>query len=49
VARSNGIEPKDFFKLLYAILLGAERGPRLGPYIIDVGKDKVVEMLKQYA
>jgi lysyl-tRNA synthetase class 1 len=48
VARSNGIEPKDFFKLLYAILLGAERGPRLGPYIIDVGRERVVEMLKQY-
>ncbi|MEM2760386.1 MAG: lysine--tRNA ligase [Nitrososphaerales archaeon] len=48
VARSNGIEPRDFFKLLYAILLGAERGPRLGPYMIDVGTDKVVETLKQY-
>lgn len=48
IARSNGIEPKDFFKLLYAILLGAERGPRLGPYIVDVGAEKVAEMLKQY-
>jgi lysyl-tRNA synthetase class 1 len=48
VARSNGIEPKDFFKLLYAILVGAERGPRLGPYIIDVGKEGVMEAIKQY-
>ena len=48
VARSNNIEPKDFFKLLYAILLDAERGPRLGPYIIDVGIDKVIITLKQY-
>jgi lysyl-tRNA synthetase class 1 len=48
VARSNEIEPKDFFKLLYTILLGAERGPRLGPYIVDVGTDKVIGVLKQY-
>ncbi|MFQ5940780.1 MAG: lysine--tRNA ligase [Nitrososphaerales archaeon] len=48
VARSNGIEPRDFFKLLYAILLGVERGPRLGPYIVDVSREKVVETLKQY-
>ena len=48
VARSNNIEPKDFFKLLYAILLDAERGPRLGPYIIDIGIDKVIITLKQY-
>lgn len=47
-ARNNDIEPKDFFKLLYGILLGAERGPRLGPYIVDVGNDRVVEALKQY-
>jgi lysyl-tRNA synthetase class 1 len=48
VARGNGIEPKDFFKLIYAILLGSERGPRLGPYIIDVGRDRVVGVLKKH-
>ena len=48
VARSNSIEPKDFFKLLYNILLSADRGPRLGPYIVDVGTEKVVDTLKQY-
>ncbi len=48
IARSNTIEPRDFFKLLYVILLGAERGPRLGPYIFDVGTDRIVETLKHY-
>lgn len=47
-ARRNGLEPKQFFKLLYDILVGADQGPRLGPYIIDVGKEKVAEMLTQY-
>lgn len=48
IARKNGLEPKQFFKLLYTILVGAEYGPRLGPYIIDVGKENVAETLTQY-
>ena len=48
IARKNGLEPKQFFKLLYTILVGAEYGPRLGPYIIDVGKENVAEILSQY-
>ncbi len=48
IARRNGLEPKQFFTLLYKILVGAERGPRLGPYIIDVGREKVAEILVQY-
>jgi lysyl-tRNA synthetase class 1 len=46
VARSHGLEPSDFFNLLYRILLGAQRGPRLGPYIADVGPAKVAQKLK---
>lgn len=48
IARNNDMEPKEFFKLLYSILIGAERGPRLGPYMMDVGKDSVTETLKRY-
>ena len=44
-ARSHGIEPSYLFKLLYKVLLGVESGPRLGPYIIDVGPSKVAEKL----
>ena len=44
--RSNGLEPSDFFKTLYRALLGVERGPRLGPYIRDVGAAKVSERLR---
>jgi lysyl-tRNA synthetase class 1 len=48
IARRNGLEPKEFFTLLYKILVNAEKGPRLGPYIVDIGNEKVVEMLSQY-
>ncbi|MCS6767482.1 MAG: lysine--tRNA ligase [Candidatus Nitrosocaldus sp.] len=46
-ARKHGIEPKEFFRLLYMLLIGAEYGPRLGPYIIDVGRENVVSMLRR--
>lgn len=47
IARSNELEPSALFKALYQILLGVERGPRLGPYIIDVGPGKVSERLRR--
>jgi lysyl-tRNA synthetase class 1 len=44
-ARRHGVQPSSFFKTLYLILIGAERGPRLGPYIKEVGPKKVAEAL----
>lgn len=46
-ARRNGIKPPEFFKTLYKILIGSDRGPRLGPYIVDIGIEKAVEQLQQ--
>jgi lysyl-tRNA synthetase, class I len=46
IARSHGVEPSDFFGVLYRILLGIQRGPRLGPYIVDLGPNKVAKKLK---
>ncbi len=47
VAKRNGIQPGEFFKLLYRILLGGERGPRLGPYIVDTGVERTISSLEQ--
>jgi len=47
-ARKHGIEPKDFFRLLYMLLIGTDYGPRLGPYIIDVGKNNIISMLRRH-
>lgn len=47
VARSHEMEPKSLFRLLYLSLLGAERGPRLGPYIRDLGPDRVSSRLRE--
>ncbi|MDQ3840192.1 MAG: lysine--tRNA ligase [Thermoproteota archaeon] len=40
-ARNNDILPKDFFRLLYRILLNKDRGPKLGNYIVDLGVERV--------
>lgn len=47
VAKGSGMKPADFFKMVYGILIGAERGPRLGPYIFERGKEEVIRKLKE--
>jgi lysyl-tRNA synthetase class 1 len=46
-AKTSGLKPGAFFKTLYAILMGAQQGPRLGPYIIAMGKQNVVAALRR--
>jgi lysyl-tRNA synthetase class 1 len=47
IARKNNIKPGKFFKVLYKILLGANQGPRLGPYILAMGIENVIQALKR--
>jgi lysyl-tRNA synthetase class 1 len=47
IARANELEPKEFFRLLYKIFLNRESGPRLGPFIVAAGRDRIIRMLKQ--
>ena len=44
-AKKNGLKPGEFFPSVYAILLGSDRGPRLGPYVIDAGQKSVSRAL----
>ena len=47
VARDAGKEPKELFRAMYEVLLGQERGPRFGSFVLLLGKDRVVEMLEE--
>ena len=47
-AKLNGMETKDFFQLVYRIMIGKDQGPKLGPFIQTCGKDKVLSILKRY-
>jgi lysyl-tRNA synthetase class 1 len=46
-AKNNSIQPSGFFKTLYKILMGAPQGPRLGPYVLAMGKQNVIAALKR--
>ncbi len=47
-AQDNGMDPKDLFRLIYTVLIGKEKGPRLAGFIITAGKDKILPILEKY-
>jgi len=47
LAKRYRIDQADFFKLLYTILLGTPKGPRLGPYIKAMGSENVARALER--
>jgi lysyl-tRNA synthetase class 1 len=48
IAKGDNIEPKDFFKVLYQIILSTTRGPKIGPFILDIGKKNVAAKIGRY-
>jgi lysyl-tRNA synthetase class 1 len=48
VARGAGMEPKAFFPILYTVLVGSEKGPRLGGFLKTLGAERVLAILSRY-
>ncbi len=46
-AKECGFQPAKFFKTIYMALLGVPQGPRLGPYILAMGKQNVMDALER--
>lgn len=46
ISKKYKIKPSKFFRQIYRILINQNKGPRLGPYIIQRGKDEVIKILK---
>jgi lysyl-tRNA synthetase, class I len=46
-AKAHDLQPGQFFKTLYTILIGAPQGPRLGPYVLAMGKTNVITALQR--
>lgn len=44
-AKASGMPTKDFFKLCYQALIGKDRGPKLAPFIIEIGRERVLKLL----
>ncbi len=47
ISKSLDISTKDFFKAAYKVLLNKENGPRLAPFIIALGKEKVIKLFEE--
>jgi lysyl-tRNA synthetase class 1 len=47
IAKNNSLQPGAFFKTLYLILMGTQQGPRLGPYVIAMGRRNVIAALER--
>jgi len=47
IAKAHGLQPANFFRILYTILIGAPQGPRLGPYMLGMGKQNVINALER--
>lgn len=48
IAKSSGVQPRDFFKILYQILLASDRGPKIGPFILDIGRKKTASLISDH-
>jgi lysyl-tRNA synthetase class 1 len=48
IAKANDIDTKEFFTLLYRMFLNADRGPRMGNYLLDLGIDRARSILERY-
>jgi len=49
LARESGMEPKEFFRLIYNVLTGQDSGPRLGSFVKLLGRERVAELLREAA
>lgn len=47
VCKSLELEPKEFFKGAYKLLIGKERGPLLAKFILTIGLDKFKALVEQ--
>jgi len=48
IAREADLEPKVFFEVLYLMIVGKTRGPRLAGFLKTLGTDRVLSILHAY-
>jgi len=47
VPKKVGMDGKEFFGIMYKILISRTRGPKLAPFILTIGRERVCALLKQ--
>jgi len=48
IAKENQVQPKDFFRIIYRIIISGPRGPKLGKFIEDIGKKNVADAISRH-
>ena len=46
ICERNGIKNTEFFRAAYQVLLDRERGPKLAPFLLMLGREKVVPLFR---
>lgn len=47
ICKKIGIKNTDFFRAAYNVLLNKDRGPKLAPFILTLGKEKIIELFEK--
>lgn len=45
VIKKHSVSAKDFFRIVYQRLIGRDQGPRLGPFLVEMGQGRALELL----
>ncbi|MBC8550850.1 MAG: lysine--tRNA ligase [Candidatus Brocadiales bacterium] len=45
ISKSLELESKEFFQVAYKILINKQKGPKLAPFILEIGKEKTIDIL----
>ncbi|MFH0957004.1 MAG: lysine--tRNA ligase [Candidatus Aenigmatarchaeota archaeon] len=47
LCEKHGVKTGDFFRHMYRAIIGKDQGPRLAPFIISAGKDRIARLIAQ--
>ncbi|HOB34620.1 MAG TPA: lysine--tRNA ligase [Bacillota bacterium] len=48
IAKEAGVAPRDFFRLLYQVMLGKPSGPRVGTFVAQMGAERIAEIIRRH-
>lgn len=47
ICQELGLDPKYFFRASYKVIMNRDRGPKLAPFILTIGKEKVIKLFEK--
>ncbi|MCK5107436.1 MAG: lysine--tRNA ligase [Nanoarchaeota archaeon] len=47
LVKANNLKTGDFFKAAYSVIINKQKGPKLAPFILEIGQEKISQLLSQ--